>query len=586
MPSKEPRAKATSTLRIEHKDPEILVVLQTNLFQVPRFQRSYVWQVEQVQDFARDLLEGFDARKTWFVGTIIVAKADKIGRLGPALDVIDGQQRLTTLFIWLAALRDECRTRRIDDLADFIDTAYLRDKSPMAPTGGQPRLTIGEGEINSYFQALAIDGRPTRAPLHGSEERIQTAFDVFRKTIATRLDASSATPVHDFVADLIEWLKDSLHAFVAVAPDVGAASKVFDLMNSRGRPLEASDLLKSYLFNVTSGAAASQWASVAQMFDPLAAEADALPEIDSFIRHQWFSRHAIAADKQQRGAPSKRATQELIREEAHDRLSALKYLDDLRTDAEVYIQLARPTQTYWEKTSSKGVFEALQDLNIVKVEVFRPLILAVVRMFPPNEQLLFLRSLLSWEIRKKVVIGKLGSGEVEEMYFAAANQVSTGAAKSTPDILALLDIPDDTRFRQSFLNFNINQRQARFVLGRLEDVIDGSEERSTSWDKMTLEHILPESPARLPEWPPFTGEQHRSLRQNIGNLTLLRKMPNENAGNGPFASKLAAYGASVLKVTSTIPAYGNWTPEAISKRAEWLADYAVKAWPLIAAPSR
>jgi hypothetical protein len=120
----------------------------------------------------------------------------------------------------------------------------------------------------------------------------------------------------------------------------------------------------------------------------------------------------------------------------------------------------------------------------------------------------------------------------------------------------------------------------------LEDVIDGSEERATCWDKMTLEHILPESPARLHEWPPFTGEQHRSLRQNIGNLTLLSKVHNENAGNGPFASKLAAYGASVLKITSTIPAYVRWTPDEISKRAEWLADYAVRAWPLIWAPSK
>src|ERR1019366_1141086 len=138
------------------------------------------------------------------------------------------------------------------------------------------------------------------------------------------------------------------------------------------------------------------------------------------------------------------------------------------------------------------------------------------------------------------------------MYFAAAHQVSVGAAKTTREILALLDIPDDTRCRQSFRGLNIAARQARFVLGRLEDVIEGSEERSTSWDQMTLEHILPESVARLSNWSTFTPEQHRSLRQNIGNLTLLRKMPNERAGNGPYATKVKAYAASALKITSTI----------------------------------
>jgi hypothetical protein len=230
-----------------------------------------------------------------------------------------------------------------------------------------------------------------------------------------------------------------------------------------------------------------------------------------------------------------------------------------------------------------GVFEALQDLNVIKVEVFRPLILAVQRTLPRDEQILFLRSLLSWAFRKKVVTSKLGSGEDEDMYFAAAYQVSSGAAKSTRDIL---DIPDDTRFRQSFRSLNIAARQARFVLGRLEDVIEGSAERSTSWDTMTLEHILPESADRLAGWPTFTPEQHRSLRQNIGNLTLLRKLPNERAGNGPYATKLKAYSASVLKITSTILDHPTWTPEAVEQRADWLAGHAVTTWPLISPPPK
>jgi hypothetical protein len=456
----------------------------------------------------------------------------------------------------------------------------------MAPAGGQSRLTIGEGEINAFFQALVIEGAPTRLPLHGSEERIQTAFDTFRQSIAERFDKSTTPSPREVVADLLEWLKDSLHAFVAVAPDLASASKVFDLMNSRGRPLEASDLLKSYLFYVTDGAAASEWASVAQIFDPLAVDADAIPEIDTFIRHQWFSRKSVPASKQQRGAPSKRATQDLIRVEASSKSAALGYLGELRADAEVYLQLAQPTQHYWEKKSGKGVFEALQDLNIVKVEVFRPLILAVMRKFARDEQVTFLNSLVSWAVRKKVVTKKLGSGEDEEMYFAAAYQVNIGAARSTRDVLGLLDIPDDLRFRQAFAGFNIAARQARFFLGRLEDVIDGSAERATRWDQMTLEHILPESAACLTDWPTFTIETHRSLRQNVGNLTLLKREPNERVGKGPYATKVIAYAGSTLKITSGLEAYTEWDPSTVQSRAEALAEAAVRAWPMIWAPLR
>jgi hypothetical protein len=354
-------------------------------------------------------------------------------------------------------------------------------------------------------------------------------------------------------------------------------------MNSRGRPLEASDLLKSYLFYVTDGAATGEWANIAQMFDPLNRDSDSVPQIDTFIRHQWFSRHPVPTN-QTRGAPSQRATQDLIRGEAKDKPSALKYLGELRSDAEAYVQLARPTQAYWEKKSGKGVFEALQDLNFIKVEVFRPLILATLRSFSQSEQLCFLRSLLSWAFRKKVVTGKLGSGEDEKDYFTAAHKVAIGAANTTTAVLALLDIPDDTRFKQAFQTTNINSRTARWVLGRLEDKIEGSGERSTKWDDMTLEHVLPYSAVKLAEWSHFNSEQHRSYRQNIGNLTLLRKVPNERAGNGPFANKSKAYGASVLKITASIGDRPDWSPGEIDKRAELLAKEAIEVWPLLSSP--
>jgi hypothetical protein len=581
MPTRPPGAP-----RIEHRETEVLIALQTNFFTVPRFQRSYVWSDPQVSDFSSDLWDGFENRKPWFVGTIVLAKGQKLDRLGQAQELIDGQQRVTTLFVWLASLRDECRGRGIDDLAKFIDDTYIWDRSPMAPPDGQPRLSIGDGVINSYFQSLVIDGHATREPMHGSEERIRAAMTTFRETITKKLD-EAAQPAADLVQDLLQWLRESMHAFFAIAPDLASASKLFDLLNSRGRPLEPSDLLKSYLFAITNGAAASEWASVAQLFDPVAADADAVPEIDTFVRHQWFSRHPIPADKRQRGAPSQRATQELIRADTSARRTALDYVGNLKTDAEVYIQLARPTQHYWDRKIGRGGFEALQDLNVIKVEVFRPLILAVVRKFDSDEQALFLRSLLSWAFRKKVVTFKLGSGEDEERYFTAAYQVSIGAATSTKAILELLDIPDDTRFRQAFRNLNITQKQARFVLGRLEDALDKVGERSTNWTEMTLEHVLPDRPQLLDDWPTFNEEQHRSLRYNIGNLTLLRRVPNERAGRGPFQSKKIAYANSALEITRTISGkYADWTPVSIEHRAEWLAEAGLAAFPLLAVRRR
>lgn len=58
-------AHPKSALKVEHKDPELLVLLQSSFFRVPQFQRSYVWQEQEVKDFGDDLWEGFDDDKTW-----------------------------------------------------------------------------------------------------------------------------------------------------------------------------------------------------------------------------------------------------------------------------------------------------------------------------------------------------------------------------------------------------------------------------------------------------------------------------------------------------------------------------------------
>jgi hypothetical protein len=572
--------KASAGIRIAHRDPELLLTLQTHHFRVPSFQRSYVWKDEQVQQFSSDLWESFDASSTWFIGTVIVAAGEKIGRLGATYELIDGQQRITTLFIWLAALRDECRSRDLEDLAEHIDRTYIRQVSPLAPSGDQPRLTMGNGEVDNFFQTLVVEGAPTREAFHGSEERIASAAEYLRGQISARFETSEAE-ARDLTERLLEWLAESLHAFIAIAPSLDSATRLFDLMNSRGLPLAPSDLLKSYLISATDGRAAPEWAAVAQSFDPVKAASRSTPDLDTFIRHQWFSRHPFPEAKQ-RGAPSQKATLELIRAQIGSKKSALDYLGRLRSDSDVYVQLAKPTRDYWERKSGKGVFEALQDLNLIKADVARPLLLSVTRKFSKTEQLRFVRSLVSWFVRTKAVAPKLGSGEDEERYWDAAYKVSIGTVATTAELARLLPIPEDTDFEQSFALMKVETRVARLLLGRIEDALDGSGEKETSWDQVTVEHILPTNPKNLGDWPHFTEEQHLSLRARVGNLTLLRKVKNERVANGAFALKVESYGQSSLGITSELATHADWTPEEINKRSAWLATLAVSAWPLLA----
>ena len=222
-------------------------------YRIPRFQRDYSWDVEQWEDLWADILSVLsdEEESAHYMGYLVLqSKDDK------QFDVIDGQQRLTTLsLIVLAILKNIQRqieagndaadnTRRLEQIRQTY-IGYL-DPVTLIP---RPKLTLNRNN-NSYYQnrLIPLAHLPQRG-LRASEHLLRRAFAWFDKQIANYLRSASGDEGKR-LAQLMEHISDSLFFTVITVSDELNAYTVFATLNARGVRLSSTDLLKNYLFSI------------------------------------------------------------------------------------------------------------------------------------------------------------------------------------------------------------------------------------------------------------------------------------------------------------------------------------------------
>ena len=224
-------------------------------YRIPRFQRDYSWGEDEWDDLWQDILgtivEG--GEPAHYMGYLVLQSADD-----RIFDVIDGQQRLTTLsIIVLAALKnlqrlidegkDPDRTRqRLDQLRQTY-IGYL-DPVTLVP---RSKLTLNRNNDN-YYQTYLVplaEHLPQRR-IRASEPGLRRSFEWFDRRVRDYIKAKPSADVGMIIAQLIESMSDRLFFTVITVTDELNAYKVFETLNARGVRLSATDLLKNYLFSV------------------------------------------------------------------------------------------------------------------------------------------------------------------------------------------------------------------------------------------------------------------------------------------------------------------------------------------------
>lgn len=546
-------------------------LLADHYIRVPLYQRAYSWIDEQIEELLRDLSDAMRNKEVeYFLGTIVLTR-HQAGQHA----VIDGQQRLATVSILICAIRNHFYGIGDAERADELHRDYLAKKE-LRGLSETPHLTLMASDNVFYESHILTKPSPTtkaksKKSLPASNARLETALRLCTDHVNT-LAKTTHTPA-TVLLDWIEYLNDKAKVIVVEVNDEAAAYTIFEVLNDRGLELSVSDLLKNFIFRVAGDKVSEAQAHWSRMVGILEASGTEEKALKTFIRHVWASRNGVTREKD---------LYDKIRQHVTGKQRAVAFAKELSELALVYAALDNSNDELW-KEFGPSVREAVEALQTLKATQIRPLLLAIVAHFDPKEVRRAMPMLVCWTVRL-MVVGKLGSGPLEQGYADRAQDVSSGKITTALQLFEASKgfLSSDAEFEQAFAVARVSaQYLARFYLRVLEKQSAAAGDElvvNPNIDAVNLEHVMPQT--RAPHWLQVPEEQHENYVKRLGNMALLDRDLNEKIGNLPFADKAKLLAKSKIAMTNSIASASIWDPDAIDERQRKMAKLAVKVWPL------
>ncbi|MEQ9438079.1 MAG: DUF262 domain-containing HNH endonuclease family protein [Cyclobacteriaceae bacterium] len=534
---------------------------------VPINQRSYAWEEKHVNDLLTDLFDSIrKSEEEYFIGSIVISSS------GGKNEVVDGQQRLATISILIAAIRDYFLQNGNEKKANSLQDQYLSSEDRRTEEI-IPNLTLNSNDHNFFYSHVILppgsSGHNIKASRE-SHERIKKAYQLAKKNIQTYV-ALTNDPVSPLL-DLLDFIDESLKIIWVQVPDHANAYTIFETLNDRGLDLAISDLLKNFLFGQSDNRIQEVQAGWTEMYSLLeSTENEEL--VISFIRHHWSSIY---------GLTRRRELYNKIKEKITSKQRAVDLTDNLAKSSKIYVALIDTTHSFWSEYSEEAK-NHMATLNMFGMVQVRPLLLAVISKFQKKEIEKALKFLVSASVRF-LIHGGLGGGALETQYSERAKEINQGEISSTKGLVERMKkaIPSDSEFEESFKIASVSKHYlGRYYLMALENCKKGKEKPelipNADTSAVNLEHVLPKNPD--PEWN-FDEETHHLLYNRIGNLAIISTKINSTIANSVFDKKKYHYLSSEFELTKEISHYEKWTPDEINERQNMLAQLAVKAWPI------
>jgi hypothetical protein len=541
-------------------------LLKRYRLRVPTHQREYAWTEREISALLTDFAAAINDEGPYFLGTVVT-----IPREEGTLEVVDGQQRLATTAMLLAAIRDYAKKSNEDFLVRSIETEFLSgpDRERREDV---PKLTLNVDD-NELFRRIIV--APDEQPdiLRGSHRRLAAARKEAQKQvqrIVAPLDAK------DHVKLLNEWV--SFIEFRAIVillrvPSDADAFRMFETLNDRGLRTSQADLIKNYLFSRGNGRIAEIQSRWSYMRGALETNSDD-PEITiTFLRHALVTQEGYVRDSQ---------IFDRIQRNVKSQQAAVAFSATLEALANAYVATFNSDHERWNGYPDAGR-RAIEVLNLIDIKPMRPLILAIAAKMDPREASRAFRFLIGLAVRLMIAGSKRG-GAVEEPLANTAKQVFDGDVATAAQLRdALSDItPSNRDFEEKFAEAKVsNARLAKYYLRSLEMAHQGQDEPEFVPQEDTqiinLEHVLPKSPGE--NWQSFPEDDVPGSVNRLGNQALLRATSNSDLKSSAFADKKVIYAQSSYALTSQIAEAPEWTPLTIAARQEILAEMAVKTWP-------
>ena len=535
---------------------------------VPPHQREYAWTEREVtqllQDFAKAISDG---EPTYFLGTIVT-----IPRHDGTLDVVDGQQRLATTAILLAAIRDYL-VGKDNVLVEAINNEFLTgiDRNKRSR---EPKLRLNTDD-NDLFRWMIVGGSRAEKPPEQKESH-RLLLDARSLAIAhVRAVVAALEPANhgDLLNSWVSFVENRAVVVLLRVPDDANAYKMFETLNDRGLRTSQADLIKNYLF----GRSGDRISEVQNRWSYMRGALESLEEENitvDFLRHALMALQGFIRESQVYDT-----VQELVKGEQ----GAIEFGSRLENLSTAYVATFNPEHETWNGQPA-SFHRALVVFNLLNIKPMRALLLSIAFRFAASQAPKALGFLVALGVRL-LIAGSTRSGSVELQLARAAHQVYSRGIKTTTAIKRALHAltPGDEEFRDAFATARVTKAKlARYYLRCLEMAAAQDAEPwfvpTDDGSIINLEHVLPKKPEQ--NWPQFTGDDARLYAGRLGNQALMRASDNSKLRSESFDAKKLVYANSPYLLTSAIAQYGEWTGATIATRQQRLAKLAVDAWPV------
>jgi hypothetical protein len=548
-------------LRVEKRSLGVVLSSTTPPLRVPEYQTDFSWEGHQISELWNDL-QHFDSLypgtningKEYFLGAAVFVNNETYHL------ILDGQQRLATATILLAAIRDKIREYK-QDAANQIQSNFISFQDHL--TGEHlPKLQLNE--FDRPFFRDAIQSFPPQAASASKKPHklVLKAYQYLAERIKEGWDSrGGGLPAFRWAARTSKTLTDHVSLVTVISTDEENAASIFETLNDRGIGLSTADLLRSWLLR---NSPVAQRDEVIQCWSEVFDSAGTGGRTQALIRLSWVSRY---------GDVKERSLYKVIcRKLGETGASPVEFSHQLRDDALFYRRVRDGDS---EDIKERDIWTGLETLG---AQSGYALLLAANRSLPPEGRKRIGAALFSLIIRHNIICDK-DRVKFESTVFAAAKALSDGAGETAAlGILSALS-PPDNEVRQSFAGLSFARSQstvAQILLRALEYELRKTDELIIATpDRVHLEHIYPQKPA-----PTERLGNHEDYVGRIGNLTLLDHKLNQAAQNSAFVSKRDRfYVHSDIYLTKELLHQAAWTPAEIDDRQTRLLDLALKVWP-------
>ena len=343
----------------------LLGILRNSYLQVPRYQREYAWETEEVSDFWSDMTNTIRDGQEYFLGTVVLSDEAPKG----SKSIVDGQQQMTTTLLLLCALRDAFEASGDGDAAKGIKEQYISSYD-VKKYAEKPRLRLNLDD-NPFFFDRFILGKPVTPKLH-SHRLLEDAYRILREKL-DHVIAKHPDDWRDKFAEITTYLDEQARVVQVGTGTDADAFVIFETLNDRGADLTTADLLKNYLFSQSGSEldfVQAQWIEAVSTFQG----PEKMKTFVRFLRHWWSSKKGLVREVK---------LYRSIRDDVKSPAQAVKFAQDMVEASGLYDAATNADADYWKSfdTDTRSYAEALIRLNL---EQNLPLLLSIMQVFPKD----------------------------------------------------------------------------------------------------------------------------------------------------------------------------------------------------------